>query len=232
MKELILNYQTVDGKLLQLEKQLSESESKKVFQKMQSFVKEIQIKSTQLEQKAKELFAEYEATKKEFDKNFETAENLSKTNAEEVSENQIEDYITKLNNVSSNLSQIEKNLMSQADRINKLLIEFEQTKKQYNVAKVKYKENKEKYEELEKQLLPEITKIKKELTVLEKEIDKNLLAKYKTLRQDNLFPVFVNLVQKTRCGGCSMELSYAQISSLKNKGYTECENCHRIIFFE
>lgn len=232
MKDEILNYQEVDGKLLSLERKLKESECKKIYNKMQLFVKEIQSKSIALENLAKELMAEYNKTKNNFDKNFEEADKLSKVDIEKIKDEDVDKHLTKLNNISSNLSEIEKNLMGLAEKINKTLSEFEQTKKQYNVARIKYKENKEKYEEMEKQYLPEMTKLKKELSSLEKDVDKNLLHKYKALRQDNLFPVFVNLVQKTRCGGCSMELSYAQISALKNKGYTECENCHRMIFFE
>ena len=67
------------------------------------------------------------------------------------------------------------------------------------------------------------------MTTLEKQIDANLLSKYKHLRQDKIFPVFVPL-NSNACGGCSMALPAALMNKLKENGYLECEQCRRYIY--
>ena len=61
----------------------------------------------------------------------------------------------------------------------------------------------------------EIAQIKKELLELEKGIDPKLMAKYKQLRQDRIFPVFAPLSSRS-CGICMLELSAVEVDKVKN----------------
>ena len=95
--------------------------------------------------------------------------------------------------------------------------------------KQKYKESKLACEKLEESIKPKVEEIKKQKLEMEKSIDPVLLGKYKHLRQDKIFPVFVPL-NNNSCGGCSMELPAALMNKLKAEGYLECEQCRRYIY--
>ena len=85
------------------------------------------------------------------------------------------------------------------------------------------------YEKEEADIKPQLDKIYSELKTLEKEVEPRVLSKYKSIRQDRIFPVLVPLMDKS-CGGCMMELSYAAQAKLKEQGYLECEHCRRMIY--
>ena len=124
---------------------------------------------------------------------------------------------------------LEKKLMTVAEQVNSALNDFEQTKKRYGSARNKYNEQKAMYEKEEAEIKPQLDKIYSELKTLEKEVEPRVLAKYKSIRQDRIFPVLVPLMDKS-CGGCMMELSYAAQAKLKEQGYLECEHCRRMIY--
>ena len=146
------------------------------------------------------------------------------------SEKELENILSASNSIINNLNILEKKLFSEAENLNITLNEFENAKKQYGSARAKYNEHKQAYDNLLKSKEPEITKIKSDLSKLESGIEPKLLNKYKQLRSDKLYPAFVRLIDKS-CGGCRMELSAAEIEKVKNNGYMECDNCHRIIYF-
>ena len=77
-------------------------------------------------------------------------------------------------------------------------------------------------------VLPDIEKKEAEIKKLESSVDKAMYEKYKSLRNDNIFPVFVHL-RSNRCGGCQMEQSLNFVQKLKQNGMLPCEECRRII---
>lgn len=227
----IIEYQKKDGDLFRIERELSRSESKKVYQEMIGIVKKAQERSAALENRAGQILKDYEEIKKTYDENVSYFEKFVSKNLEEVSEKDLETITNATNSIINNLNILEKKLFSTAEILNSTLNEFNQTKKTYGTARAKYTDNKKIYEEELSKKNPQIEQIKKELTKLEKDIDQKILSKYKQLRADRVYPAFVKLVDKA-CGGCGMERSAAEVDKIKNQGYIECETCHRIIFVE
>lgn len=226
----ILEYQKKDGELIKIERELSSNPSRKIFSEMVAIVKKAQEKSGALEQRAGTLAKDYEALKKTYDENIAQVEKFVSKNLENCSEKELENILSASNSIINNLNILEKKLFSEAENLNITLNEFENAKKQYGSARAKYNEHKQAYDNLLKSKEPEITKIKSDLSKLEGGIEPKLLNKYKQLRSDKLYPAFVRLIDKS-CGGCRMELSAAEIEKVKNNGYMECDNCHRIIYF-
>ena len=148
-----------------------------------------------------------------------------------MSNKDLDTVIEAANSIINNLNILEKRLFTQAESLNATLNEFNSTKKNYGSARAKYAENKKIYEEELGKKSPQIDQIKKDLSKLEKDIEPKLITRYKQLRADRIYPVFVRLIDKS-CGGCRMERSAAELDKLKNQGYLECENCHRIIITE
>ena len=227
----ILEYQKKDGELIIIERELNSSSSKKISTEMIAVVKSAQEKSGILENRAGGLEKDFNSLKKAYSETISQVEKFISKDLESLSQKDLENVISATNTILTNLNVLEKKLFSEAERLNITLNEFENAKKQYGVARAKYNQHKQIYDNLLKEKEPEIKKIKQQLQNLEKGIEPKLLAKYKQLRADKLFPAFVRLVDRS-CGGCRMELSAAEIEKVKSNGYLECDNCRRIIISE
>lgn len=225
----LLEYQKKDAELIKLERVLYNNEDKKIFSQMIGVVKEAQSKSALLEKQAGDLITAYNNLKQTFEENIKSANIISNRKMEDASLNDLENIEQIGQAIINNLAILEKKLLQQAERVNSVLNEFEQTRKRYNLARDKYNKHKELYDAESQKLEPVLAEKQKEVKKLESGIDAGLLAKYKQRRQDRIFPVFVPCIDKA-CGGCRMELPSASLSVLKNKGILECEHCRRIIY--
>ncbi len=225
----ILEYQKKDSELIRLERELNNNENKKVFNQMIAVVKDAQNKSNALEKQASDLLSAYQGLKKTYEDNIKSANIVIGKKLETASSSDLDTIEEIANNIINNLSILEKKLLHEAEKVNSVLQEFDQTRKRYNVARDKYTKHKELFDQESKNLEPKIQEKTKEVKKLEAGIDPSILAKYKQRRTDNIFPVFVPCIDKA-CGGCRMELPYANLSTLKSKGVLECEHCRRIIY--
>lgn len=225
----ILDYQKKDAELIKLERTLNNNEDKKVYTQMISVVKDAQNRSNALEKQAGDLLGVYQNLKKTYEDNIRSANIVNNKNLEKTSLADLDTIEEIASNIMTNLNILEKKLLLEAEKVNAILNDFDQTRKKYNLAKDKYAKHKALFDEQSKKLQPEIEEKTKAVKKLENDIDPTILAKYKQRRQDNIFPVFVPCIDKA-CGGCRMELPYANLATLKTKGVLECEHCRRIIY--
>ena len=231
MLDNILEYQKKDAQLVALQKQLSESPAKKVVNQMVEYVRNAQQKLVQIEKRASELIVEFEDLKNQLENSNKTVDNLNKLKLESMDEKVLKSYENNTVEINAQILNIEKNIASLSKRISSILTEFEETKRQGNNAKKKYEQGLKTYNDLADKQEPVIRKLKNDLANLEKTVDPKMLAKYKELRGDKKFPIFVPLMSNS-CGGCSMELPSSKLDKIKETGMLECENCHRIIFIK
>lgn len=227
----ILEYQKKDAELIKLERQLEASENKKTFTQMVAVVKDAQNQSANLENQAREVVSSFNSLKKSYADNIKSANVVSSKKIDSLSEGDLETIEKLSQTILNNLAILEKKLLSQAEKVRTILANFDQTKKRYNLAKEKYNKHKELYDAEAQKIQPLIEQKEKEVKALEGNIDPTLLAKYKQKRQEKIHTVFVPCIDKM-CGGCSMELPLASISTLKKNGVLECEHCRRIIYFK
>lgn len=190
---------------------------------------DLKNKSAQLENKANELNLEFENLKKSYDENITALNNMAKSNLEKLSEADLSSLESAVASISGNIGIIESRMAHLAKVINVVLSDFENARKENEVAKREYAKHKELFDKEEEVIKPQIESITKELLALEKGIDEKLLSKYKSKRQDKRFPIFVPLLNNS-CGGCQMQLAYATISSIKENQVIECEHCRRFIY--
>jgi len=229
MLEAILEYQEKDGQLVAIEREITESKAKKVVNQMYGLIKTAQQKLVTIEQKANELIAEYNSLMSTFDKENKNVETFYKQKLESISPEELAEYEKKTNETNINLLLLEKNISKLSKSISDILKDFEQTKNEGVQAKQRYTQGMNAYNSLVESKEPSVKKLKKELADLEKKADPKLMAKYKKMRDDKKFPIFVPLLGHA-CGGCSMELPSSQLNKLDENGMLECENCHRIIY--
>ena len=225
----VLEYQKKDFEIIKLERILNASENKKIINQMVQKVKDSQNKSLQLEKLAEDLNREFLSLQQSYEENSKKFDEISKKDFKNLSEEEISSFETLTQSILANLAVLDKKFVALAERINKTLSQFEQAKKDYGLAREKHKKHKEMFEVEAQKIQPKIDSLRAELDELEKDLDKDVVAKYKQRRQDKIFPILVPL-NNNSCGGCQMELSIAFIDKLKEKGYGECENCRRVIY--
>lgn len=225
--EKILQYQRLDIELHKLIRATENSEEKVVMNKMIAYVKDAQNKSGAIENSAKKVVEDYKNLRRKYDEcNKKVNALISISDYQNID---YEDAYKKINSLSSELFMIERNLNITINRAKELLKEFEVTKNNVIKARGRHKESKDKYEKLIASHAPKIEEIKKQMKDLEKTVDPKQLEKYRSIKNDKIFPVFVPL-QNNLCGGCRMEIASGKLNKLSTEPYIICEHCGRVIY--
>ncbi len=225
----MLEYQKLDGKLLKLNRDATCANEKETMNKMISYVKDAQNKTLQLESMSEKLIKEYHALKSDYDKNFAIIQGLIKVDTTNLNGDEVQENLRRVNALSSELFMIERNINLIITKINERLKEFEVTKNNALKARARHRSAKEVYDKKVSDMEPEIKKVTAELKKLESKISKDMLTKYKTIKNDGIFPVYVPLNDKS-CGGCRMELPSRVVNKMLEEKMVVCEHCRRIIF--
>ena len=226
----LLKYQELDEKLYNVEQRLTKSPARKRAGELSKIAKNAQVKSNELELEAGKVLKEIEDVKAKFEENKKSLQSLLNKALDKLPMEDL-DKITSLKaKILSNLNFLEKHLQKHAELVNRILTDFNKTKKMYDEARVQFIECKNKIDEETKALEPEKERLVKELEELSKSVEKNLLAEYKKRRNDNIFPVVVPLEGTNFCGRCRMELPMVAISRIKDVGVITCEHCKRLVY--
>lgn len=226
----LLKYQELDEKLYNVEQRLTKSPARKRAGELSKIAKNAQVKSNELEAEASKVLKEIEDVKVKFEENKKSLQNLLNRDLDKLTMEDL-DKITSLKaKILSNLNYLEKHLQKHAELVNRILMDFNKTKKMYDEARVQFIECKNKIDEETKTLEPEKERLTNELEELSKSVEKNLLAEYKKRRNDNIFPVVVPLEGTNFCGRCRMELPMVAISRIKDVGVITCEHCKRLVY--
>jgi predicted nucleic acid-binding Zn-ribbon protein len=228
MKE-ILEYQKLDMELRRVKKSSSENLDTNNINKLKSYILEASEKGKNLENSAKQMLAEYGKMKDEYEKNCKKIQELTSKSIDSIEMGDVDNILAQINSLSQELFLLERNLNLFITKIKSSLKEFEVTKNNMIKAKQKYNEVKSKYEKGLEVTAPKIKEIEEKMKAMEKTIDQDLLSKYKSMKGDKIFPVFVSL-NDGHCSGCRVEIPTSRINKLKTDGKIICEQCHRIIY--
>ena len=227
----ILDYQALDSELFKIERELRENQNKKTASTMHESMKEAQGRSIKLEEKAGSLLAEIEKVKNQFKLQQDKMDEFMSKDLEKLSKEELEKLSSLKDKLAQNLVILERNLTSLAENVNAVLSDFNKTIKTFNSCKEQYAKNKSAYEQDLKAVESQKSEITKKLETLSKGIEPRILEAYQKRRKENIFPVVVPL-NNNSCGGCHIELPYANISKLQDEGILTCEHCHRLIYLK
>lgn len=227
----ILDYQALDSELFKIERELRENQNKKTASTMHESMKEAQGRSIKLEEKAGSLLAEIEKVKKQFKLQQDKMDEFMSKDLEKLSKEELEKLSSLKDKLAQNLVILERNLTSLAENVNAVLSDFNKTIKTFNSCKEQYAKSKSAYEQDLKAVESQKSEITKKLETLSKGIEPRILEAYQKRRKENIFPVVVPL-NNNSCGGCHIELPYANISKLQDEGILTCEHCHRLIYLK
>ena len=225
----IIEYQKLDIELNRLKKSSLKSEDRNNLSKLKSYIVEYQGKGIQLENDAQGLIDEYSKLKSQYEANGKKVQKLLDTDINNITLDEVDGYFSTLNNLSNELFMLERNIDIIITKINNSLKNFDTTKKNIIKAKEKFKECKEKCEKDAQSVAPKIQEIEDKMASLESTIDTALLSKYKTIKNDKIFPVFVEN-NNGHCNGCMVEIPTSKLNKLKAEGTIVCEQCHRVIY--
>jgi len=213
--------------LKKIQRSINMSEEKEVMNKMINYVKEAQNVSNVIENRANKLVNDYFQLKKNYDNNAKQVEKLIAKMPE--NEEELKKAYALINSLSSELFMIERNLNIVITKAKECLKEFETTKNNVIKARSKHKTSKDNYEKLVKDAEPKMNEIKAQMKSLEKNVTPALMEKYKQMKNDNIFPVFVPLLDGKSCYGCRMEVASSKLNKLSSEPYIVCEHCGRLI---
>lgn len=225
----MLEYQKLDIELNKLKKSNLNSSDREQLNKLKNFIVESHNKGFQLEEDAKDLLDDYNALKKQYNVNCDKVQKLIETDINNISIDQVDSFLSQINSLSSELFLLERNINIIMTKIKNSLKDFDTTKKNIIKAKEKYNECKDKCEKQVEAITPKIKEIEEKMSSLEKDIPQEIFAKYKTIRSDKIFPVYVAL-DNGHCSGCRVEIPTSKVNKIKAEGSIVCEQCHRIIY--
>ena len=225
----ILEYQKLDGQLVKIERQIKNNENKKTANKMHENMKEAQNKSVKLEEKAGQLLAEIDKVKKQFKVQEDKMKEFTSKDLSSLSKEEIDKLSGLKDKLAQNLNILDRNLTALAESVNAVLSDFNKTIKIFNSCKEQFAKSKSAYENEVKAVEESKKELQDKLATLAKGIDAKVMDAYNKRRKENIFPIVVPIVNNS-CGGCHIELPYANISKLENDGILTCEHCHRIIY--
>lgn len=223
MTDKILKYQEVDVALHKLQEKLNNNESYKKINASREVAKNMQVKMLKLNSDAQNLALELEKLLAVKEKGIKAVEKHLNSN----SDNMLKETLERVNQTNKQLTELAIRIKNNEIKMRNLLKEYEDARKQIIDSKKIHDANKQNIENLQTTLAPEIEKLKKELIVLEKNVEPEVLAKYKQLKRENVFPAFVKIDGKN-CGFCRVELPIHKLEKLRLNGVTECEHCRKI----
>lgn len=226
----ILEYQKYDVQLRQIRRQLNSNADFQVYNQATKWLKE------GLENRAR-----YEKEVGEINLKLRRINALLAEKNKEIDENVDEidkcEDIKEVDNLARIINELYK-AVAALDRENRALLaslgeissKYDSYRSKLGQVKQRALEAKSKFEVLAKEKEPEIIELKNKMAAAEKEIPEQLLQQYKLLKTQNIFPVFVELSDGNRCGGCGMEISMAHRQEFSTKNQIRCESCRRVIF--
>lgn len=224
----MLEYQKLDIELNKLKKSNLNSEDRTKMAKLKDYIVEYQDKGMKIESGANDLIKDYEKLRKQYETNLEKVQKITSMELSKVSLDEVNGLLSTSNALSDELYHLGRNIDLIITKIQESLNSFEETKQKIIKAKQKYNIYKTKCEQDVKSILPRVKEIESQMAEMEKSLNPELLAKYRAVKADKVFPVFVPF-SNGHCAGCRVEIPTAKANKLKADQTIVCE-CHRIIY--
>ena len=231
MLKAILNYQEIDRKLYQLERELAGSAERKKYVKLKKYMEAASERLDSLDAKAESMKREAEALEEKYAVTeaalveFEHMEEMVEGGADlAFYKKKATMHLDRMKKLKADIAALEEAIKA-ADK------EFKELKADVIAKQAEYKVAREEYNALKESKEGEKSAIDAELAKAAAGIDEGVMTRYKSKRKEKLFPVYSQLYSG-RCACCSMEPPIAAQSKLSGGATIECDNCHRILYID
>lgn len=238
MKEqikLLVEYQELDKKLKAIDDDILNTDVAKKYYHAGKFLKSVTDSLNKIDEKAQTLLSRYnEAVKRVKELNDIASEHL-------VAIDECKDE-TELTYISKKYKERTAELSAKEAELDGIIKEMEAVRKEFEKLgsdrrkmKEQFEENKPKFDILKNEKSKEKDEIKAKQDKLEKNIDKELIARYNAKRKDKKFPiVFAVRIdgKSTHCPYCGSSLSITLVDELLNNKLCDCDSCRSMIYGE
>ncbi len=229
--ELLFEYQKADLELETFEQKIKGSPARQQLSKLRAHLMEQQSQWQKITGEAEVKAASYEAALKRFEALLAQFEKRKLEFEEHEPENlgEAETFAKLFENLHEQLTIERKEVYSELQWLN-------QTSAQVNSIRKDISRGRKEFDALKQVCDKELADAQSELDVLKKKLEefakpvpKELLAKYKRIKQNHSVPMA--RLENNQCGGCHMDLPVVVTRQMKDpKKIVECENCGRILF--
>ena len=227
----VLEIQKLDRQIRALEREVDKCPASIDFKNYKKVLQEGKARFEKLEAQAGELLKNYEVAMNKYSRLKGDSEILRKRNVENISLDNVADLISDANSLVGELSEENKKMEDIVRRAEEVVRRSADLSNKLTEAKMRSNTFKARIEQKKQEIAPKIAEIESKIKELEPSADKEKYAKYKQMKENGIFPVYVNL-EDVFCGGCKVELSLNFIEKLKNARMLTCEHCGRIIMLD
>ncbi len=228
----ILEIQKLDRQIRALEREVAKCPASVDFQNYKKFMAEGRTRLEQLEKQANDIIKNYNLASSKFARLQGESAIVRKENTENISLENVSTLIGEANSLVGELSEESRQMEELVRKAEEVVRKSQELSQKLTDAKMRSVSIKARIDAKQKEVAPKIADIQKKIAELETTVkDKDKYEKYKTMKNNGIFPVFVPL-ENEFCGGCKVELSLNFIEKLKNQKLLTCEHCGRVIMFE
>ena len=224
----ILKIQELEREIKKLSASVNNSRENAMYDKIKENRKAVRDNLNNIEHNAGVLAKQFDQINKRYEQLNAKSEITAKHKPAMANVDNISSIVEDANYLTSELAKLEQKMRELNKNVNELLVAYNRSYAELKTMTTQQNVIKEEIRIKEEKMLPQKAKIEAEIAKLEPKADKALYTKYKSMRDDNIFPVFVPL-RNNCCGGCLMEQSLHFVEKLKKNGMLPCENCNRII---
>ena len=231
--KVILEIQNLDRQIRALNREVDKCQASIDFKNYKKVLQEGRTRFEQLESQANEIIKNYNSAMNRYSKFKGNSEIVKKRNVENINLDNISSLITDANSLVGELSEENRRVEELVRKAEEIVRKSAELSNKLTEAKKRSVNIKARIEEKRQEVAPKIAEIENRIKALEPKVeDKEKYAKYKEMKSNGIFPVYVSLEDSRFCGGCKTELSLNFIEKLKNKKMMPCEHCGRIIMLD
>lgn len=225
----ILEIQKLDRQIRLLNREVNTCQASKDYNNYLKLLKDGREMFEKLEAQANEVINNYDVSANRIGKYVGSADIVKKRNRENISLDNISTLIADSNALVGELSEENRHVEDLVRKSEEIVRKSAELSQKLTEAKKRSAVYKAKIEEKKQEIAPKIAELEKQIKALEPKVeDKAKYEKYKQMKENGIFPVFVQL-EGDFCGGCKVELPLNFIEKLKVQHMLPCEHCNRII---
>ncbi len=225
----ILEIQKLDRQIKLLNREVDKCPASIDFKNYKKILQEGKARFEQLEAQANEIVKNYEKASNKFSKAKGDSDILKKRNVDSLNLENAQSLIGDVNGLVGELSEENRRVEELVRKAEEIVRKSAELSNKLTEAKMRSGAIKAKIEQKRQEVAPKIAELEKKIKDLEPKVeDKEKYEKYKAMKENGVFPVYVNL-EDNFCGGCKVELPLNFIEKLKDKKMLPCEHCGRII---
>ena len=229
-------YQEAELKYEAFEREVKDTETRKemlakkaVFEKNQAVFKKLESESAVLANSLNEIAAQVTEAGKQMDLKKQEIAEMSGLEVEDLFLQDVRESIKECDSIRNSLEACKRKAVDIKTRVSAINDDILKVLRNMSAAKTAFDDLKVKYSEEIGAKSGEIEALKKEAEAAAKDVDPELMEKYRKIKTRCKNPVAK--LSNDRCSGCSMQLPASVLGKVKaGNEIVECDSCGRIIF--